>query len=234
MPTADKGCLIEPSSQPIGDPSLSSAEVWAMSEPQQTRDSKMTDRIQTGVQELSATEASAIYELSATGASAIHELPATGASAIYDLSAADLNESDSEFSSLATPPELPIPEISTVGSGEDLIDVSPQQQGDCDEKNHPEALVHTSAVPEPASSSNTGSGKTMKTSTKDSTKPDAWKRPRTDSPTASNKIVVAIFGLTGTGKSSFISKLTGREVKIGHGLESCEDIVDTICQSSCN
>jgi hypothetical protein len=196
-----------------------------MSEPQQTRDSRMTDRIQTGVQELSATEASAIHELSGTGASATHELPATGASAIYDLSAADLNESDSEFSSLATPPELPIPEISTVGSGEDLIDVSPQQQGDGDEKNHPEVLVHTS---------HTGSGKTVKTSTKDSSKPDAWKRPRTDSPTASNKIVVAIFGLTGTGKSSFISKLTGREVKIGHGLESCEDIVDTICQSACN
>src|SRR5437660_10324704 len=102
MPMADKGCLIEPWPQPIWDPRRSPAEVRAMSEPQQTRGSRMTDRIQTGVQELSATEASAIYELPATGASAPHELPATGASAIYDLSAADLNESDSEFSSLAT------------------------------------------------------------------------------------------------------------------------------------
>ena len=35
------------------------------------------------------------------------------------------------------------------------------------------------------------------------------------------KIVIAVFGLTGTGKSSFISKLTGQELKIGHDLRSC-------------
>ena len=33
-----------------------------------------------------------------------------------------------------------------------------------------------------------------------------------------NDIVIAVFGLTGTGKSSFISKLTGKDVNIGHGL----------------
>lgn len=37
-----------------------------------------------------------------------------------------------------------------------------------------------------------------------------------------NDIVIAVFGLTGTGKSSFISKLTGRQMKIGHGLKSCK------------
>ena len=35
------------------------------------------------------------------------------------------------------------------------------------------------------------------------------------------KIVIAVFGLTGTGKSSFISKLTGEELEIGHDLKSC-------------
>lgn len=35
-------------------------------------------------------------------------------------------------------------------------------------------------------------------------------------------ILIALFGVTGTGKSSFISKLTGQDVKIGHGLNSCK------------
>ena len=39
---------------------------------------------------------------------------------------------------------------------------------------------------------------------------------------SSNNIVIAVFGLTGTGKSSFISKLTGKDLQIGHGLQSCK------------
>lgn len=38
----------------------------------------------------------------------------------------------------------------------------------------------------------------------------------------SNAIVIAVFGLTGTGKSSFISKLSGRDVKRGEGFNSCK------------
>lgn len=34
--------------------------------------------------------------------------------------------------------------------------------------------------------------------------------------------VIAIMGPTGTGKSTFISKLAGREMKIGHHLHSCK------------
>lgn len=34
--------------------------------------------------------------------------------------------------------------------------------------------------------------------------------------------VVAVMGPTGSGKSTLISKLAGRPVKIGHSLKSCE------------
>ena len=34
--------------------------------------------------------------------------------------------------------------------------------------------------------------------------------------------LIAIMGPTGTGKSTFISKLAGREIQIGHNLSSCE------------
>jgi GTP-binding protein EngB required for normal cell division len=43
--------------------------------------------------------------------------------------------------------------------------------------------------------------------------------------TASDSSVIAVFGMTGTGKSSFIRKLTGTEVKVGHGLHSCRSHV---------
>jgi len=35
-------------------------------------------------------------------------------------------------------------------------------------------------------------------------------------------ILVAVFGKTGTGKTSFIKSVTGWDLKIGHGLESCK------------
>lgn len=35
-------------------------------------------------------------------------------------------------------------------------------------------------------------------------------------------IVIAVFGQTGTGKTSFIKAVTGKDLRVGHSLESCE------------
>ena len=45
---------------------------------------------------------------------------------------------------------------------------------------------------------------------------------RDDSAYRHNDATIAVMGLTGSGKSTFISKLVGDEVVIGHQLESCE------------
>jgi hypothetical protein len=186
-----------------------------MSEQQQTREPKIPGQI--GVQELPAAEAPAIYELSGIG--------------LYEFSGANLNESGSELSNVPTPSEFPVPGIPTIGFWENWNDMPVQQQEDKDGKGDPKTLISTSAVPEPVSPSITGSDKATKTSTKDLVKPIARKKSKPGVTTTSNKIVVAVFGLTGTGKSSFISRLTGQDVKIGHGLQSCEHVVDTIYQS---
>lgn len=34
--------------------------------------------------------------------------------------------------------------------------------------------------------------------------------------------VIAVFGMTGTGKTSFINRLTGSELKVGHNLQSSQ------------
>jgi hypothetical protein len=86
-----------------------------MSEQQQTREPKIPGQVPTGYQELSAPGASAIYELSGTGS----------------------NESGSELSSVPTPSELPVPEISSIGSWENLIHMPLQQKGDSDGKGNP-------------------------------------------------------------------------------------------------
>lgn len=40
----------------------------------------------------------------------------------------------------------------------------------------------------------------------------------------SDRVTIAVMGPTGTGKSSFIKRLTGRnDIAIGHGLESGTD-----------
>jgi hypothetical protein len=73
-----------------------------------------------------------------------------------------------------------------------------------------------------------------------SKKPSSQRRPRpppllpppppyedTEEPETSNRpqpIIIAVFGKTGTGKSSFIKGVTGKDLKIGHGLESCQQI----------
>ncbi|OBT73212.1 hypothetical protein VF21_08693 [Pseudogymnoascus sp. 05NY08] len=44
-------------------------------------------------------------------------------------------------------------------------------------------------------------------------------------------IVIAVFGKTGTGKTSFINAVTGRDLKVGHGLTSCtEDVLAVSCR----
>ncbi|KFX88791.1 hypothetical protein V490_07401 [Pseudogymnoascus sp. VKM F-3557] len=49
-----------------------------------------------------------------------------------------------------------------------------------------------------------------------------------DGGTAEDKkkpIVIAVFGKTGTGKTSFIKAVTGKDLKVGHGLTSCTEKV---------
>lgn len=38
----------------------------------------------------------------------------------------------------------------------------------------------------------------------------------------SSDVVIAVMGITGSGKSTFISKLADQEVPVGHGLKSSE------------
>lgn len=37
-----------------------------------------------------------------------------------------------------------------------------------------------------------------------------------------NAVFLLVMGMTGSGKSSFVSSCTGRDVVVGHGLQSCE------------
>lgn len=39
-----------------------------------------------------------------------------------------------------------------------------------------------------------------------------------------NDVFIALMGVTGSGKSTFISLLTdsGEDIKVGHGLQACE------------
>ncbi|MCJ1435575.1 hypothetical protein MMC27_004949 [Xylographa pallens] len=72
--------------------------------------------------------------------------------------------------------------------------------------------------------------KPIKFSTKHSSKDSSKARKETknsEGPSA-NDIVIAVFGLTGAGKSSFISKLTGKDLRIGHGLQSCTSEIEEV------
>lgn len=35
-------------------------------------------------------------------------------------------------------------------------------------------------------------------------------------------IIIAVMGVTGAGKSTFVSLLSGEDIEIGHGLQSCK------------
>jgi ABC-type proline/glycine betaine transport system ATPase subunit len=41
-----------------------------------------------------------------------------------------------------------------------------------------------------------------------------------------NDIIIAIMGVTGAGKSTFIALLCDEEIEIGHGLQSCESFCE--------
>jgi len=38
-------------------------------------------------------------------------------------------------------------------------------------------------------------------------------------------ILVAVMGMTGAGKTTFINEVTGANMEIGHGLKSCTHII---------
>lgn len=67
-------------------------------------------------------------------------------------------------------------------------------------------------------------GLSAKPNVKDSSNLKHRKGLKTATTSSSNDIVIAVFGTTGSGKSNFISKLTKRDVKVGHGLQSCEQL----------
>ena len=95
-----------------------------------------------------------------------------------------------------------------------------------------EASAHgnepTKATPGEASAR--GNEPTKATTDKASTAP----RSRSKSITAKTKNsppIIAIFGLTGAGKSSFINTLSGQDVAVGHNLQSCTtQIQEVYCQ----
>lgn len=37
-------------------------------------------------------------------------------------------------------------------------------------------------------------------------------------------IIIAVMGVTGAGKSTFVSLLSGEHIEIGHGLQSCKTL----------
>jgi hypothetical protein len=148
-----------------------------------------------------------LYELPEVEHLKVHEMDDTSPSGPAD-----------EESGISTPakPQGPI-DSAIVESGETTVnatavDAAPQKPGNQTtdigtEESHVKAITSSSAPPASKRS------KDPKTGAKVSAKAKA----RSES-----NIVIAIFGLTGTGKSNFISKLTGKDVKVGHSLQSCE------------
>jgi len=42
-----------------------------------------------------------------------------------------------------------------------------------------------------------------------------------DQPTSNSEILIAVFGMTGTGKTTFIERVSGQKLNVGHNLRSC-------------
>ena len=84
------------------------------------------------------------------------------------------------------------------------------------------SLSRSSSMPNPSNSSILAIPKPTRFNAKGPSKNKFNSGTKTNSTAPSNNIFIAVFGSTGTGKSSFISKLTGKDVKIGHGLQSCK------------
>jgi hypothetical protein len=47
-------------------------------------------------------------------------------------------------------------------------------------------------------------------------------------------IIIAVMGVTGSGKSSFIEKVSGLKTGIGHGLKSCKCLLTYKWATSAN
>ena len=114
-----------------------------------------------------------------------------------------------------------IPDATFIESEEMLKDAPPQQESSSEKTADLETSDPCTSPSQSPNSSKLESSMATKSSTKDSPKPKHNREPRPVI-SKSRDIVIAVFGLTGTGKSSFISKLTGKEVKIGHSLQSCK------------
>jgi hypothetical protein len=52
-------------------------------------------------------------------------------------------------------------------------------------------------------------------------RPEAMVAGNDDQPTSNNEILIAVFGMTGTGKTTFIEKVSGQKLNVGHNLRSC-------------
>jgi flagellar biosynthesis GTPase FlhF len=52
-------------------------------------------------------------------------------------------------------------------------------------------------------------------------------------PRSTDRAMIAVFGMTGTGKTTLIQTLSGKRLKVGHGLQSCKihcrSIIDLKC-----
>jgi ATPase subunit of ABC transporter with duplicated ATPase domains len=57
---------------------------------------------------------------------------------------------------------------------------------------------------------------------------------RTGTLCSKDDIVIAVMGVTGAGKSSFISLLSDEDIGIGHGLQSCEFTIHSVVLDSIN
>jgi hypothetical protein len=152
----------------------------------------------------------------------VQELLTAEAVEIHELPDAASNEFRTGLENLSSPFDWQIPDAAFIDPRENLNDSPLQQQGNSDRTADSETPHHSTSKLDPLNPSNLGPTKATKSSTKDSSKSKPRKGQKTSATIPSNDIVIAVFGLTGTGKSSFISKLTGKDVKIGHNLQSCE------------
>lgn len=81
------------------------------------------------------------------------------------------------------------------------------------ESQHNRSMRRSATVPLPSSHRDEGTGGRLSKRVEEA--------PSRIQPVPKNgEQVIAVFGMTGTGKSTFINKLTGANVKIGHNLHS--------------
>ena len=150
--------------------------------------------------------------------SEIHELPGTTGN--------NNPEYDDGLFRLGTPFDWQYPEdmeeLPVYSSRQEEIQHGHQNHVTHDNGLNIKGLNCPSSMPSSRSFSNLEVMKAPKTNVKGPSKNKSNSSSKASPTIFSNNIVIAVFGLTGTGKSSFISTLTGQDVKIGHGLHSCK------------